>query len=149
MLGVDDVIIYCVNDGAVMEAWAINQGVSTTQLELNSNGKEEEDDDDDDDDDDSFSSSSIIHLFGDPYGEVTESLDMELTAAGPKMKGLVQRCKRFALYIVNGKVEIKRIAEADNDPAGDDYPDITLAESMIVAITEFNNKSSSGGGEEL
>jgi 2-Cys peroxiredoxin 5 len=125
MLGVDDVVIYCVNDGAVMGAWAENQGVS--QLDL-----------------DSGEDSSIIHLFGDPYGEVTESLDMELTAMGPKMVGLVQRCKRFALYVVNGKVEIKRIAEADDDPAGDDYPDVTLAESMIIAITEFNKNQSNG-----
>ena len=131
LLGVDDVIIYCVNDGAVMGAWAENQGVSQLSSEL------ESDLDD-----------SIIHLFGDPYGEVTESLDMELTAVGPKMVGLVQRCKRFALYVVNGTVEIKRIAEADNDPAGDDYPDVTLAESMIMAITEFNNNNNGGGGGE-
>ena len=143
MLGVDDVIIYCVNDGAVMGAWAEDQGVSQlSDLDSDSDSGSGGEDD---------SSTSIIHLFGDPYGEVTESLDMELTAVGPKMVGLVQRCKRFALYIVNGKVEIKRIAEADNDPAGDDYPDVTLAESMIIAITEFNDKNnqSNNGGEEL
>jgi 2-Cys peroxiredoxin 5 len=133
MLGVDDVIIYCVNDGAVMGAWAENQGVSQLDLDDSDSAGEED--------------SSIVHLFGDPYGEVTESLDMELTAVGPKMVGLVQRCKRFALYVVNGKVEIKRIAEADDDPAGDDYPDVTLAESMIIAITEFNNNNKSNGDE--
>ena len=68
-VGVDEVIIYCVNDGAVMAAWAEDQGVP--QLDSD---KE-----------------SLIHLFADPYGEVTEKLEMELTAAGPKMVGLVQR----------------------------------------------------------
>ena len=54
----DEVIIYCVNDGAVMAAWAENQGVP--QLDSD---KE-----------------SLTHLFADPYGEVTEKLQMELTA---------------------------------------------------------------------
>jgi len=117
-------MIYCVNDGAVMAAWAEDQGVKCL-----------EDDDDDDD------STSILHLFADPYGLVTESLDMEMTAAGPKMVGLVDRSKRYALYIVDGVVKIARIAEAEDDPAGDDRPDSTLAEAMIEAIQEYNNAS--------
>ena len=121
-MGVDDIIVYCVNDGAVMAAWAEDQGVKCL-----------EDDDD--------SSSSILHLFADPYGLVTEALDMELTAAGPKMVGLVNRSKRYALYIVDGIVKIARIAEAEDDPAGDDRPDSTLAEAMIEAIQEYNNAS--------
>lgn len=112
-------MIYCVNDGAVMAAWSEDMGVPMI-------GDDEK--------------KSMIHLFGDPYSEVTERLDMELTATGPKMVGLVQRCKRFALYIVNGTVEIKRIAESDDDPAGDSKPDSTLAEAMIEAIQEFNDK---------
>jgi len=118
-VGVDEVIIYCVNDGAVMAAWAENQGVP--QLDSD---KE-----------------SLTHLFADPYGEVTEKLQMELTAAGPKMVGLVQRCKRFALYVVDGVVQIKRVAEREDDPAGDDFPDTTLAEAMIDAIKGFNSKN--------
>jgi peroxiredoxin len=82
----------------------------------------------------------LTHLYADPYGEVTERLNMEMTAMGPKMKGLVDRCKRFALYIVEGVVEIKRIAEFDDDPAGDSRPDSTLADAMIEAIEEFNKK---------
>lgn len=121
----DDVIVYCVNDGAVMAAWAENQGVKCLE-----DPHEDED---------------IVHLFADPYGEVTASLDMELTAAGPKMVGLINRSKRFALYVVNGKVEIARIAEAEDDPAGDDRPDSTLAESMIAAIEEYNKMAASAG----
>ena len=121
-MGVDDIIVYCVNDGAVMAAWAEDQGVKC--LEDSADDPE-----------------NILHLFADPYGLVTEALDMELTAAGPKMKGLVNRSKRFALYVVDGTVQIARIAEAEDDPAGDDRPESTLAEAMIEAITEYNGQS--------
>ena len=77
---------------------------------------------------------SIVTLLGDPYGELTEKLEMELTHATPKERGLINRCKRFALYIVDGTVQIVRVAESDDDPAGDKYPDVTLAEAMIEAI---------------
>lgn len=106
-----------------MAAWAEDQGVKGL---------------DDDDDEE-----SILHLYADPYGLVTEALDMEMTAAGPKMVGLVNRSKRFALYIVDGVVQIARIAEAEDDPAGDDFPDSTLAEAMIEAIGAYNAASSS------
>mmetsp|Transcript_26921 Transcript_26921/g.58865 ORF Transcript_26921/g.58865 Transcript_26921/m.58865 type:complete len:117 (+) Transcript_26921:264-614(+) len=116
MLGVDEVIIYCVNDGAVMTAWAEDQGV--------------EDD-------------GLITLMGDPHAELTKALDLEMTAEGPKSVGIVGRCKRFALYVVDGVVKIVRVAEKEDDPAGDEFPDITLAEAMIDAIKALN------GGDEL
>jgi len=106
-LGIDEVVVYCVNDGAVMTAWAESQGVPEN---------------------------SIIKLMGDPFGVVTDALEMQLEHAGPKKVGLVNRCKRFALYIENGEVKIVRVAESDDDPAGDERPDATLAESMIDAI---------------
>jgi len=118
-------MVYCVNDGAVMAAWAEDQGVNCL-----------EDSEDDPE--------NILHLYADPYGKVTEALDMEMTAVGPKMVGLVNRSKRFALYIVDGVVKIANVAEAEDDPAGDERPDITLAEAMIQDITEYNSASSDG-----
>jgi hypothetical protein len=38
------------------------------------------------------------------------------------------------LYIDDGIVKIVRIAEKEDDPAGDDFPDVTLTESMVEAI---------------
>ena len=64
-----------------------------------------------------------------------------MTIPAFKMVGLVNRSKRFALYVVDGTVQIARIAEAEDDPAGDDRPDSTLAEAMIEAITEYNGQS--------
>jgi peroxiredoxin len=116
--GVDQVLIYSVNDGAVMDAWAADQQVSSSS---------------------SSSTTTMITLMGDPTGYVTKMLDMELTHPGPQSVGLINRCKRFALYIVDGVVQIVRVAESNNDPAGDDFPDVTLAEAMVKAITEYNN----------
>jgi len=113
-----------------MAAWAEDQGVKCLE-------DSEED------------PNNIFHLYADPYGLVTEALEMELTAAGPKMAGLVNRSKRFALYVVDGKVAIARIAEAEDDPAGDDRPDSTLAEAMIEAITEYNSSNDSDSKDEL
>jgi peroxiredoxin len=117
-VGVDEVLIYCVNDGAVMKAWADDQGVPEDGL---------------------------LSLIGDPYGELTDKLDMELTHAGPKTKGLINRSKRFAFYVGDGTVKIVRVAESDEDPAEDDFPESTLVEAMIAAIKALH----SGSGDEL
>lgn len=99
-----------------MSAWAVDQGV-------------EED--------------SLVKLMGDPHAALTKALDLEMTHPGPASVGIVGRCKRFALYVVDGIVKIVRVAEAEDDPAGDDYPDVTLADAMVDAIKAL------GTGDEL
>jgi len=106
-LGIYEVIIYCVNDGAVMEAWEKDQEVPEE---------------------------SLVNFMGDPYGYVTEALDMKLTHSGPESVGLVGRCKRFVVYFEDGVARLVRIAESDEDPAGDEFPDVTLAENIISDI---------------
>lgn len=93
----------------------------------------------------------MITLMGDPYGDLTVALQMELTHPGPASVGITGRCKRFALYVEDGVVQIVRVAESENDPAGDEFPDVTLAESMVQAIKEFQAASGNGQqqGEEL
>jgi len=117
-LGIDEVIIYCVNDGAVMDAWAEDQGIDQK--------------------------AGFISLMGDPSGEVTRQLGMTLDHPGPMGVLGYPRCKRFALYIDNGIVKIVRVAEAgpagQEDPAGDEFPEVTLAPSMIEAIKELKKK---------
>lgn len=113
-IGIEEIIIYCVNDGAVMMAWAENQGIKKD---------------------------NIVTFMGDPYGEFTEALDMEMTHVGPKSVGIINRCKRFALYVENGVVSIVRVAEKEDDPAGDAFPDVTLADSMLAAIKELRGNS--------
>ncbi|KAL3916241.1 MAG: hypothetical protein SGILL_005267 [Bacillariaceae sp.] len=104
--GIDKVIIYCVNDAAVMQAWGKDQKVGL----------------------------SMLQLMADPAGDLTRALDMEMTHAGPKEKGLFGRCKRHAIYAVNGEIKAINIAEKEDDPAGDDFPEATLADTMLEVI---------------
>ncbi|KAL3923897.1 MAG: hypothetical protein SGILL_001377 [Bacillariaceae sp.] len=104
--GIDKVIVYCVNDAAVMQAWGKDQKVGL----------------------------SMLQLMGDPSGELTKALDMELTHPGPMEKGLYGRCKRHAIYAVNGEIKAVNIAEKDDDPAGDAHPEDTLADTMLEVI---------------
>jgi len=117
-LGINEVIIYCVNDGAVMDAWAKDQGVD---------------------------GSDLITMMGDPSGAVTAALGMSLQHPGPMSKLGYSRCKRFALYVEDGTIKIAKVSEqgpnGEEDPAGDDFPEATLAPSMITAIKELTAKS--------
>lgn len=70
----------------------------------------------------------------DPEGKLTKALDMELTADGPREKGLLGRCKRHAIYAVNGEIKAIKVAEKPDDPAGDADPTVTLAPAMLEAI---------------
>jgi len=106
--GVDEVIVWCVNDGAVMSAWADDQGVR----------------------------GSMIKFMGDPSGSLTKALDIEMTDDGPKSVGIIGRCKRHAIYVVDGEVKAFALSEADGDPAGDDDPSKTMPEAMLAAIKE-------------
>lgn len=79
--------------------------------------------------------SDFITMLGDPSGKFTKELDMVLNHPGPMGVLGYERCKRFALYVVDGVIKIVRVAEAEDDPAGDDKPEVTLAPAMIDAIT--------------
>ena len=81
---------------------------------------------------------SMINFVGDPFSELTRSLDVELTHEGPvKGAGLLGRCKRLAMYVADGEIKVIRISEAPDDPAGDNHPEATLADAMIEAIKEL------------
>jgi len=100
------VIVYCVNDAAVMQAWAKDQKVE----------------------------SSMLQLMGDPAGELTKAVGMEMTHPGPISVGIIGRCKRFAMYAVNGEIKAINVSEAEDDPAGDSNPASTMPEAMLKAI---------------
>lgn len=111
-------MIYCVNDAAVMGAWSKDQGVT----------------------DEDF-----ITMAADPTSALTLALDMELKewgegqaevdgTFGPYFMGLFKRSKRFAMYIKDGEIALTKVAEALTDPAGDSFPEATLAETLIEDI---------------
>ena len=48
------------------------------------------------------------------------------------------RCKRHCLYVVDGNVKVVTIAEAEDDPAGDDDPEDTLAPAVLEMISKVS-----------
>lgn len=93
--GVDEVIVYCVNDGAVMKAWAKDQGIT----------------------------GSMITFLADTRAEFTEALGMFMDHPGPRDALGSARCKRFVLVCENGVVKNMEVSEAPDDPAGDNQPE--------------------------
>lgn len=82
---VDEVLVYCVNDGAVMAGWAMDQKVE----------------------------GSMISFLADTRSELTEALDVVLDAT-PEMALLGNpRCKRFAMVVEDGKITAVSVAGGD------------------------------------
>uniref|UniRef100_A0A6V0B3K7 Redoxin domain-containing protein n=1 Tax=Pseudo-nitzschia australis TaxID=44445 RepID=A0A6V0B3K7_9STRA len=108
-------MLYCVNDMAVMNAWAKDQKVAGT----------------------------MIKFYGDPTSAFTRFVDMEMTHPGPVSVGLLGRCKRFALYVEDGVVKHQALAEdPDFDPAGDDFPEKVLPPQMMEAVKKIQTAES-------
>lgn len=107
-IGVDFVVFYCVNDGAVMGVWMHKLDLGGT----------------------------MTQMFGDPAGEFTKACGMELNDPGLESIGLIGRSKRFAMHVVNNMVKYVAISESDEDPAGLGDPEATCAPAMIKAIKE-------------
>jgi len=105
--GIDEVLVYCVNDSAVMDAWSDDQDADDTDF---------------------------VNLVGDPTAAFTKATDMEMTHPGPISVGIIGRCKRHAMYVEDGTVKYVAISEADDDPAGDSDPSATCAPAMLAAI---------------
>jgi len=92
--GIDEVIVYCVNDGAVMTGWAKDQGTA----------------------------GSNVVLMGDPQSRLTRRLGMVLRHPGPMGVLGNPRCKRFVIVVDDGEVKAVEVSEAEGDPAGDNEP---------------------------
>mmetsp|Transcript_3150 Transcript_3150/g.7587 ORF Transcript_3150/g.7587 Transcript_3150/m.7587 type:complete len:107 (+) Transcript_3150:451-771(+) len=106
-------MFYCVNDMAVMNAWAKDQKIEGT----------------------------MVKFYGDPTSTFTRYMDMEMTHPGPVSVGLLGRCKRFALYIDDGEVKYQSLAEDyDFDPAGDDFPEKVMPPQMMEAIKKVQSE---------
>jgi len=104
--GVSDVLVYCVNDGAVMTGWAADQGVE----------------------------GSIITFLGDPRSELTSALGLVMDDPGPMSVLGNPRCKRHSIFVKDGVIKSINVAAYEGDPAGDDNPTVTLVEKMLEDI---------------
>merc|ERR1711972_54432 len=104
--GVDEVAVYAVNDGAVMNAWAKDQGTE----------------------------GSLLTLYGDPKSEVTNALGLVLDHPGPMSVLGNRRCKRFSMLIDDGVIKTINVAAAEDDPAGGNKPEVSLVEKMLTDL---------------
>lgn len=88
--GVDEVLVYCTQDGAVMDGWAKDRKIE----------------------------GSMITFLADTRMEMTKALDQVLDVE--KVRELLggPRCKRFAMVVENGV--IKAISVAGEDGATDE-----------------------------
>ena len=107
-------LVYCVNDGAVMNAWGEKMGVE----------------------------GSMITFLADTRSELTQALGVVLDHPGPMGVLGNPRSKRFAMILDDGV--IKHFAVSENecpggpvgcvDPAGDDYPESSCVDAMLAAL---------------
>lgn len=125
---IDQVYVMCVNDAAVMQAWKTNQGLS---------------------------SSKYIEFIADKDSDVTKACGLTLTGSDAKFHdGTLfgqfdgpnnalgmnsNRCKRTAMYVVDGVVKAMGVSEGpgpngEKDPAGDDFPQSSCIEAMLDQI---------------
>ena len=104
--GIDEVLVYCVNDPAVMQSWAKDQKIAGTN----------------------------ITFFADTSSELTKALDMVLDAPGPMRALGNPRCKRFALYSDKGEIKHVAVSETADDPTGDADISASAVEGMLKAI---------------
>jgi peroxiredoxin len=93
--GVDEMLVYCVNEGAVMKGGAKDQGIE----------------------------GSLITFLADTSCKFTRKIGMAMSHKGPKEALGGIRCKRFVLIVENGTVKNVEISEAEDDPAGDNDPE--------------------------
>lgn len=101
--GIDEVLVYCVNDGAVMQGWEQSQGAH----------------------------GSMMSFLADPRSELTENLGLVLDHPGPMSVLGNPRCKRFSMLIDDGVIKSINVASSPSDPAGDDDPSVSLVDKML------------------
>ena len=104
--GIDEVLVYCVNDPAVMLAWAKDQKIG----------------------------GSLVTFISDQSSALTKSLDVELVHPDVMRDLGNPRCKRFAMYVDNGTIKHVAVSESADDPTGDKDISASTAKGMLEAI---------------
>mmetsp|Transcript_115195 Transcript_115195/g.306277 ORF Transcript_115195/g.306277 Transcript_115195/m.306277 type:complete len:97 (+) Transcript_115195:362-652(+) len=77
---------------------------------------------------------SLLELYGDPRSEVTRALGVVLDHPGPMSVLGSPRCKRFSLLAKDCAVRSVNVAAAEDDPAGDERPEISMVDQMLADL---------------
>ena len=101
--GVSDVIVYCVNDCAVMDAWGKDQKID----------------------------GSMVSFYGDTSSLLTKEIGMELTDSRVMEALGNPRCKRHAIIADDMEVKEIFVAASEDDPAGDGKPESTFVDNVL------------------
>ena len=104
--GVTDVIVYCVNDCAVMDAWGRDLKIE----------------------------GSMLSFYGDSASLLTKEIGMELTDSRVMAALGNPRCKRHAIIVDDMEVKEVFVAAAEDDPAGDGKPESTFVENILTYL---------------
>merc|ERR550537_2156139 len=83
---------------------------------------------------------SMIRLLGDTRSELTNALGVVLNHPGPMGVLGNNRCQRFSMYISDCKIKTFNLAAAQDDPAGDDRPEVSLVEKMLEDLKQLAGK---------
>lgn len=76
-------------------------------------------------------------MYGDPRSEFTNALDLKLEHPGPMSVLGNPRCKRFSMLVKDCKVKTLNVAAAEDDPAGDDRPEISMVDKMLEDLDKL------------
>lgn len=101
--------------------------------------------------DQGLAASDMIEFVADVQADLTQKLGLVLTGpdkdypdhllggGGPNFAlGIhTQRCKRSSMFVVDGTIKVMQIAEAPDDPAGDDRPEVSCIENMLDLIAKL------------
>lgn len=79
---------------------------------------------------------SLITLYADTRSELTKALDLTLEHPGPMFKLGNPRCKRFSMLVKDCIVKTFNLAASEDDPAGDDTPEVSLVDKMLEDLKE-------------
>eukprot|EP00933_Yihiella_yeosuensis_P008105 TRINITY_DN113410_c0_g1_i1.p3 TRINITY_DN113410_c0_g1~~TRINITY_DN113410_c0_g1_i1.p3 ORF type:complete len:100 (+),score=27.07 TRINITY_DN113410_c0_g1_i1:370-669(+) len=82
---------------------------------------------------------SLITLYADTRAIITKALDVVLNHPGPMSVLGNERCQRFSMYVKDCVVKTLNVAAAEDDPAGDDRPEVSMAEKMLQDIEAVNS----------
>ncbi|EOD07858.1 hypothetical protein EMIHUDRAFT_249325 [Emiliania huxleyi CCMP1516] len=102
---VDAVLVICVNDGYVLDAWKRASGLAGARA---------------------------FTFVADPFGTLTAALGLSLEEPDPELGP--NRGKRAALFVADGVVRLREVSEAEGDPTGDEDHANSDAPQMLESI---------------
>lgn len=118
-LGIEEVIVSAVNDGAVMGVW---QNIVNTE-------------------------GTILTFLADPFGAFTDQCGTRNTNPQWEKKGLIGRSKPFAMYVQNCIVKHVAVAESNDDSDGEGDESTTLALAMMEVVKHVSQAEAEAEAE--